>query len=314
MKLNIDDLGIVGIIVEDWDITKEFKPKTITTDYSSWICYISRRPVPSNIPITDTYYWKPIFRLDKELAFNYNSFKEHIESIVSSFIHSTTSGTAFDSQFGDSIEIGINQKTLTEAFNRIWEKLEDITGETLQGINMVVTPEYFIGENGADIHITANTVNTSGIFEHIAFYGNGVLITEADNVDYLDYDLHVDETTVIMCKAKILGIEYTRQHIVTHYSSFWLGAGSTYQDVMNVEHIIPITNGMRGAYDVNVSQGQHIIIVVGESLASGFLRADLNGIEIQFTESIIVVDGNSYKVFTSENTYTAGTYNIDING
>jgi hypothetical protein len=63
-----------------------------------------------------------------------------------------------------------------------------------------------------------------------------------------------------------------------------------------------------------VAQGQHIIIIVGESLAGGFLRADLNSVEINFTESTVTVDGKNYKVFTSEEAYSAGTYNIDING
>ena len=221
---------------------------------------------------------------------------------------------SLSNSFGDGETVGINQKVLTQAINKLWQKLEDMTGEVLQGINMVVTPEYFISEDGTDVHITANTVNTTGIFEHIAFYGNGALIAEASNVDYFEHDLHIDETTVIMCKAKILGVEYTRQSIITHYNSFWLGAGSTYSDIMDVEHVIPITNGMRGAYNVNVAQGQHIIIIVGESLAGGFLRADLNSVEINFTESTVTVDGKNYKVFTSEEVYSAGTYNIDING
>jgi hypothetical protein len=71
---------------------------------------------------------------------------------------------------------------------------------------------------------------------------------------------------------------------------------------------------MRGAYDVDVAQGQHIIIIVGESLAGGFLRADLNSVEIPFTESTVTVDGKNYKVFTSENVYNVGSYNIDVNG
>ena len=45
-------------------------------------------------------------------------------------------------------------------------------------------------------------------------------------------------------------------------------------------YAIPITNGMRGTYDVNVAEGKRIIIVIGESLREGFIRADLNGIEI----------------------------------
>ena len=102
--------------------------------------------------------------------------------------------------------------------------------------------------------------------------------------------------------------------MITHYSSFWLGAGNTYADIMNVDHVIPITNGMRGAYDINISQGQHIIVVVGETLADKFIRADINGIEIEFNKSTVTIGDTNYKVFTSVNTYQAGTINIDING
>ena len=45
-----------------------------------------------------------------------------------------------------------------------------------------------------------------------------------------------------------------------------------------------------------------------------FIRADMNGIEIPFTEQIVDIDDYSYSVLTSENAYVAGTYNIDING
>jgi hypothetical protein len=83
---------------------------------------------------------------------------------------------------------------------------------------------------------------------------------------------------------------------------------------MDVQHVIPITNGMRGAYDVIVHEGEHIIVIVGESLREGFIRADINGVEIAFTESTVTVDDNTYRVFVSKDTYQAGTYNIDING
>ena len=217
-------------------------------------------------------------------------------------------------QFGDSQIAAVSQKALTDAINKLWQKLEDMTGEILQGISMVISPEYYIGEDGANVHIQANTVEANGIFEHIAFYINGTLLTEADNVDYFEYDTQITETSVVKCEAKIMGITYTREKIITHYNSFWLGAGNTYSDIMDVEHVIPITNGMRGAYNVDVAQGQHIIIIVGESLAGGFLRADLNSVEINFTESTVTIDDKNYKVFTSEEAYSAGTYNIDING
>lgn len=225
-----------------------------------------------------------------------------------------THGIAVANEFGDNKLISVSQKKLTDAFVKVWQKLEDITGESLQGITMAVTPDYFIGEDGADIHVTANTVEANGIFEQIRFLINGAEVYSAENVDTLEYDAHIDETSVIKCEAKIMGVWYERQNIITHYNSFWLGAGTTYTDIMDVEHCIPITNGMRGAYDVSVADGDHLFIVVGGSLAQGFLRADMNSIEIPFTESTVEIDGETYKVYTSINTYNAGTYNIDING
>lgn len=62
MRLKIDDLGAVGIIVDDWSFEKSFKPKTIVTDYRNWRTYISRRAVPKHIELTDSYYWKPILK------------------------------------------------------------------------------------------------------------------------------------------------------------------------------------------------------------------------------------------------------------
>ena len=223
-------------------------------------------------------------------------------------------GVALLQDFGNSIYFGVSQKVLTEAFNKIWAKIEDITGESLLGFQMAVTPEYYIGEEGSNVHVTVTTVDTAGVFEQLDFYINGQLINHGENVDYMEFDTEITETSVVTCVAKILGVEYQKQAIITHYNSFWLGAGSTYTNVMKNSNLRPIANGMRGAYNIDLIGGQKIIIVLGESLREGFIRADINGVEIAFVETTVAVDGNTYKVLTSENTYQAGTYNIDING
>ena len=223
-------------------------------------------------------------------------------------------GYALAKEFGDSTLIGVCQKALTKAFDKVYGILEELSGNVYRGISMVVTPSYFISEEGCDVHITATTVEANGVFEHIAFFVDGELIAEAEDVESFETDAELTETAEVKCVAKIMGIEYERVKVVTHYNSFWLGAGASHQDIMDVNHLIPIKNGMRGAYDVNVLDGQHIIIVLGESLREGFLRADINGVEIPFVESTVTVNGNRYKVFVSENTYQAGTYNIDVNG
>lgn len=320
MKLKIDDLGVCGIVVDDWDASKSFKPKTITTDYSSWITYISRRPVPPNTPITNTYYWKPITRLQCQLAFDYNKFKcaimEEVREMnlkIDTFLQSVAGGTALEDKFGTKNYIGVTQKALTEANTKIWQKLEDITGEILQGIHMTVSPDYFIGDE-AFVHVTANTVNTNGIFEKIQFFANGNLIKEYENAEQIEFDTQIEESTVIMCKAQILGIEYTRQRIVTKYNSFFIGAGTSYEDIMNVEHVQPITRGIRGQYEITANADDHIIIVFGDTLKQDFMRADISFTEIEFTEQEVTIDDKTYAVLTSVDTYEAGTYKVFING
>jgi hypothetical protein len=223
-------------------------------------------------------------------------------------------GMAVSNEFGTAEDIGISQKALTDAINKVWTKLEDITGEPYTGINMTISPKYFISEDGASVHIQARTAEANGVFEKISFYVNGSLVIEEENTDYYEGDIELTETSVIKCVAKIMGIEYKREDIVTHYNSFWIGAGASYADIMDVEHVIPITEGMRGSYDVTCADSDHIIIVMAESMRPEFIRADMNSFEIPFEETTVTIDNKNYSVFTSRNTYEAGTYNIDING
>ena len=215
--------------------------------------------------------------------------------------------------FGDGETVGINQKVLTQAINKIWQKIENMNGEQLSGIKMVVTPDYFISENGADITIRANTVEANGIFETIKFYANDVLIAEAENVDTFEGNYHIDNPTVIKCVAKILGIEYTEQKYIEKYNELFIGAGTDYNDIINQEHSFKLNNGLRTTRDITCNDNDHIYIVVGKNL-SGYIRMDMNGFEIPATKIEVNINGTDYDVYTSVNTYLAGTYNIDING
>lgn len=223
-------------------------------------------------------------------------------------------GVAVSNEFGTAEDIGISQKALTDALNKVWTKLEDITGEPYTGINMTISPKYFISEDNCSVHIQARTAEANGVFEKISFYVNGSLAVEAENIDYYEGDIELTETSVIKCVAKIMGIEYMREDVVTHYNSFWIGAGASYADIMDVEHVIPITEGMRGSYDITCADSDHIIIVMAKSMRPAFVRADMNSFEIPFDETTVTINNEEYSMFTSRNAYEAGTYNIDING
>jgi hypothetical protein len=217
-------------------------------------------------------------------------------------------------RFGNNSVLGISQRLVTDTVNDIYSQLRDLKGEPPIGLYMTTTPEFFIGEEGCDVHIKA--ISTQGIMEHVALYVNGVMIEggEAENVYQFEVDTHVDDTSVFKCEATILGMDYSVEKYITHYTSFWLGAGNSYWDIMDTAHTIPIEQTIRGAFDVECEEGSHFIVIVGEALKDGFIRADLNGFEIPFNVQKITRDGNNYWVFTSENVYHQGTYNIDING
>lgn len=228
-------------------------------------------------------------------------------------------GFFVSNQFGNDAHIGISQKTITEAINRIWQKIEDMTGEVLQGVNMVVTPTFFVSEDGCDIHIAANTVETNGLFEKIQFFVDGELIHKEEFAEYVSFDHHIDVkpapdyTYVIMCKAKIMGVEYTRQQVITRYNEFFIGAGSAYTDILDSAHSRQLNGTMRHNYDVTFGEGDKLIIVMGATLRDGFIRADLNGVEIELTEQTVTIGDKQYVVLTSE-PWSEGDYNIDING
>ena len=238
-----------------------------------------------------------------------NKYKDITDDLQNQIDSLEISGLALSNKFGDDPHIGISQKTLTAAINDIWYKLEEITGETLVGINLTVTPEYYIGEEGCDVNIAAETVTENGIIENIKVFVNDELVAEGEDEHEFEFDVHISDTSEIKCLAQVLGVVYERKVTITHYTPFWVGAGSDYSSVMTMNNL----RNIGGNYDITVAAGQNLIIVVEDILRDRFVRADMNGVEIQFTETTQTISGKTYKVLTSENTYQAGTYNIDIN-
>lgn len=224
--------------------------------------------------------------VDKEMAINNLGIPDMINNLVDSRVES-----------------------IIGEISRIWGKFTELTGETYNNIVFTVTPEYYIGETGCDVHILAN----SGIFEELQLYINGELISSNRNIGHLEQTVHINGTSVITCKAKLDGTWYTMSKTITHYDSFWIGAGQSYSDVMTLANVKYINGGHKANYDITVNQGDKLFIIIGEQIRNYFTRADLNGVELQLEESTITIDDISYKVLCHDTSWAAGTYNIDIN-
>ena len=224
-------------------------------------------------------------------------------------------GVAVSNTFGADSHIGISQAALTDAWNNVYHLLEEALGRTLLGFTWVVTPTYIYGEWPTTVHITAIPTNPEDKFEYIKLSVNGETIDEVtDKVSTYAFDTDLQTSVNIRMDAQVLGKPYYREETINHYDSFWMGAGATYADIMNETHNINFSQGTRLAKDVTVADGEHIIIMMGESWVPAFIRADMNGVEIEFDETTVTIDGKNYKVLTSKSVFEAGTYNIDING
>lgn len=239
----------------------------------------------------------------------YKSITDDLQNQINSL---EVAGIALSNKFGDNEHIGISQKTLTRAINNIYSILESVTGETYLGFTWQISPSYFVGEESTMVHVTAQPAMAGEVLEHIELSVNGVVIenSKRDYVTSYSFDLELTDTSVIKCTAYVLGVKYEREQEITRYS-FWVGAGTNFANIMTESNLAMLP---RSEKNITCAAGDNIIVVIGASLRDQFLRADINGVEIPFTETAETVDGKLYKVLTSDNTYSAGTYNIDING
>lgn len=249
---------------------------------------------------------------DEQLAARDADLQHQIESLVMG------SEVPISNSFGDSEWVCLSQRFLSHQFRRVWQKISMMTGEDfsegLYELRLECMPSYFIGDKGCNVNITATMLDgTEAQFDHIAFYIDGKLVVQEDNTPLLEYVTEIDKTSVVKCVATILGETYTQQRTIKHYSPFWLGSGNSYCDVMKGKNLVT-DKATRFAHDVIVAEGEHIIIVIAEFMRDALIRADINGIEIAFDETKVAVAGEDYCVLTSKNTFSAGTYNVDING
>lgn len=241
--------------------------------------------------------------------------KERTDDLQNQIDSFNEHGVSVSNKFGSDSHISISQQTLTDAWNNVYHLLEEALGRTLLGFTWVVTPTYIYGEWPTTVHITAIPTNPEDKFEYIKLSVNGEMIDEVtDKVSTYAFDIGLQTSVNIRMDAQVLGMPYYREQAINHYDSFWMGAGATYTDIMNEAHNINFSQGTRLAKDVTIADGEHIIIMMGESWVPAFIRADMNGAEIEFDEITVTIDGKNYKVLTSKSVFEAGTYNIDING
>lgn len=168
-----------------------------------------------------------------------------------------------------------------------------------------VSPEYITDSQNVSINIT--TKNQDTIFQNLQLYINNELVAEEQDINKFTYSTVLTDTSLITCKITISGIEYTFNKTISKNSLMWMGAGTSYNNIMTNSNII---DSLDKDYEVVFNQNNKLFIVIEKSFASNLHKATMGGLEIPFTRQDVSIENKIYTIFTSQNNYNGGTYRI----
>lgn len=130
MIIQTEHLGKVSVTVEkDYhNINRCYDKLTIVEEENEFRTYISRKPVPSGVELTDRNYWIPFSSLERQIVIDYNKFKNDV--LFASAFHekldpTLPEGVAIIKQLFDKDNNPIIPKVSEEA-------VSDETGKTLK--------------------------------------------------------------------------------------------------------------------------------------------------------------------------------------
>lgn len=129
MKQQIDNLGKVAVTVEEdyWNIKKDYDKLTIVERAGTGTTFISRKPVPAGTSILNRNYW---IKFSKWSDIPYK----------------------ITQKFGDSDELAISQKTLTNKFSEVETEIQE-GDETLDQRLRVVEVHERITVDGGELEV-----------------------------------------------------------------------------------------------------------------------------------------------------------------
>lgn len=229
----------------------------------------------------------------------FKEIEKQLSTIKSLATSKSKNGVAVSDKFGDSENISISQKTLTEAINNVYKALSDITGRPDNNrIQIIITPDKLVTENDGQATISVRALDD--IFEKLRIYVNGKLIVEEENVRLNSYQTTLTDTSIIRVEAYILGKLYTEEKTIPKCYPLFVGSGSDWLSILDTEYVREIGTNLTGVYNLHIKEtGDKIFVVVPISQKNNIQRIHMNGYDIPFD----IIETDEYVIYSSKNTY-----------
>lgn len=132
LKFVIDNASLKYADPIQWNITRQYQANTVVIDPATGIAYISTKPVPDNIQITDTGYWTPIFDLN---------------DLFSDLADETQARINADTALGDRIDTEIENR---QTADQTLANADTALGERIDLANQAITE---LSDNVGDLYL-----------------------------------------------------------------------------------------------------------------------------------------------------------------
>ncbi len=269
--------------------------------------------------LSDNVQRELVLSVTNPLDTKYSNITAELKQMIKSL---QVGGVALSNQFGDSEDIGITQKTLTEMFGKILDIFSNVPSyipetksisflgnQIKRDFSLSVEPSLKYSVNPVNVEITADCTGSIVPFDYIRIYVDDELKAESQGIYVFNTAVTLSKSSTVKAVGMIAGKEITKQQEVTVEIPFFMGSGSVYTDVINESCQKELEGSIEGSYDVTVTHdNDYLFIIIPSTSRDEYRRADMNGYEIPVTKT----EMSEFVVYKSQNRYKAGTYNVDI--
>lgn len=236
----------------------------------------------------------------------YNEVMVQVNELRQLIMSYVEHGVALSNDFGDSEEIGITQKKLTEEFDRVWEKIHELEVPE-DGIRVKIDPNPVVSEGAGTTNISI--ISRAEQFDRVQIYVNDTLVIDRSNTQGFSEDITISQTSIVKTVVRIMDKEYTDIKTVDKVFPFIIGSGTIWKDAVKTENAREYDGHLTGSYDITVNKnGEKMFVIIPSRLRNQMTRIDMNGFEVP----VIIKEHEDLTIFESQNDYLAGRYNLDI--